>query len=141
MCTLSFKKEVYGPDGNILPDDQAAMVDTTFSFRLYLGNEFVDADNLPLADMYKYYIKDPDDYYVQWNAANKSFIPTTAKTFSEFLALDETCGDPLALPHLCTEQSPRFVPAILLRYRISSLVLSIKWRSATGKSFQGFYLA
>ncbi len=89
MRTLSFKKAVYGPDGNILPDDQAAMVDTTFSFRLYLGNEFADADNLPLADMYKYYIKDPDDYYVQWNAANKSFIPTTAKTFSEFLALDE----------------------------------------------------
>ena len=90
MRTLSFKKAVYGVDGEILTDEEAAKVDATFSFRLYLGNEFANENNLPLADMYTYYIRDPDGCYGMWDVQSQTFTKLVGvTTFEQFLALPE----------------------------------------------------
>ena len=47
---------------------------TLFSFRLYLGTENDSFDDLPLANMYRYYVKNPAGYYCQWDADNQQFI-------------------------------------------------------------------
>ncbi len=90
MRTLSFKKAVYGPTGILLTDAEAAQVDASFSFRLYLGNEFADASALPLADMYTYYIRDPQGYYGMWDSDNQTFTRLDGiTTFEQFLELPE----------------------------------------------------
>ncbi|MCR5264356.1 MAG: fibro-slime domain-containing protein, partial [Clostridiales bacterium] len=73
MRTLEIKKDVYGTDGQPLTDEERAALTAGFTFRLYLGNEFADVNDLPLADMYSYYVKDPDGNYCRWNSAAKGF--------------------------------------------------------------------
>ena len=72
MRSMTVTKKLYDVDGqNVLvyPEDTA-----TFTFRLYLGNEFTDADDLPLANLYPYYVKDPDGNYCRWDAGSQSFV-------------------------------------------------------------------
>ena len=72
MRSMTVTKKLYDVNGqNVLvyPEDTA-----TFTFRLYLGNEFTDADDLPLANLYPYYVKDPDGNYCRWDAGSQSFV-------------------------------------------------------------------
>ena len=91
MRTLSLKKVLYDTTGNQLSDEQAAQVTDTFTFRLYLGNEFADQDNLLPADMYTYYVKGPgpDHNYCKWDKANKKFVSLGVNTFEGFKNLSE----------------------------------------------------
>ena len=62
--TLNIKKALYDVDGTTrlhYPDNS-----TLFTFRLYLGNESADANALPLANLYIYYVKDPSGNYCKW---------------------------------------------------------------------------
>lgn len=72
MRTLSLTKWLYDQDGQTrlhYPDNE-----TLFTFRLYLGSENADAADLPLADMYTYYIKDDGGRYCVWDAGQKRFV-------------------------------------------------------------------
>jgi hypothetical protein len=82
---------LYDTTGNQLSDEQAAQVTDTFTFRLYLGNEFADQDNLLPADMYTYYVKGPgpDHNYCKWDKANKKFVSLGVNTFEGFKNLSE----------------------------------------------------
>ena len=73
MNTLSFRKQVYGTDDQLLTDEEAAAIEETFTFRLYLGNEYTDENNIPPANMYSYLVKDPDGHYCRWNSQTKAF--------------------------------------------------------------------
>lgn len=89
MRTVSFKKVLYDTEGKRLTDAQAAQVPATFNFRLYLGNEFADHENLLPADMYTYYIKGPDHNYCKWDKADKKFVSLGVDTFEGFKGLSE----------------------------------------------------
>ena len=91
MRTLSFKKVLYDSEGHRLTDEQAAQNTDTFTFRLYLGNEFADQDNLLPADMYTYYVKGPgpDSEYCKWDKVNKKFVSLGVNTFEGFKNLSE----------------------------------------------------
>ena len=71
MRTLTLKKVLYDSDGERVltkADDS-----TLFSFRLYLDDE--NAQTLSPANMYPYYIKDPEGYYCKWDATAQEFVP------------------------------------------------------------------
>ena len=90
MRTLEFKKVLYDTEGHLMNDAAAANVSSTFNFRLYLGNEFADENNLSLADKYSYYVKDPQGYYGRWDSATQTFTRLEGiDTFEEFLNLPE----------------------------------------------------
>ena len=91
MRTMTFKKVLYDSEGHLLTDAQAAELKAEFSFRLYLGNEFADQENLLPADMYTYYVKGPgpDSEYCKWDKVNKKFVPLGVRTFDEFKTLSE----------------------------------------------------
>lgn len=57
LRTLSIQKGLYDKAGNVIT---AGQDQTTFSYRLYLSNG--SDDTLKLANMYKYYVKDPDGF-------------------------------------------------------------------------------
>ena len=71
LRTLSFQKKLFDEYNNELTAEQDP---TTFSFRLYLSNG-VD-DNLMLANMYTYYVKNPAGYLCRWDANTQKFVPT-----------------------------------------------------------------
>ena len=87
MRTLSITKALYDQTGqNPLhyADDK-----TLFTFRLYLGDENADPADLPLANLYSYYIKDPNGYYCRWNASQQRFESLGMKDYGELLAYFE----------------------------------------------------
>ncbi len=91
MRTLSFEKALYDTNGQRLSDEDAAKVKASFNFRLYLGNEFAEQENLLPADMYTYYIKGPDHTYCRWDKTANKFVSLgeDVDTFEEFKALSE----------------------------------------------------
>ena len=89
MRTLSFEKVLYDTNGVRLTDEQAAQIKDAFTFRLYLGNEFAEQENLLPADMYTYYIKGPDHNYCKWDKADKKFVSLGVNTFDAFKNLSE----------------------------------------------------
>ena len=89
MRTVSFEKVLYDTNGQRLTDEEAAQITSAFTFRLYLGNEFADQENLLPADMYTYYIKGPDQNYCKWDKASGKFISLGVGTFEEFRSLSE----------------------------------------------------
>jgi LPXTG-motif cell wall-anchored protein len=91
MRTLSFGKVLYDSEGNQITDQQVLQSKSAFSFRLYLGNEFAEQENLLPADMYTYYVKGPDRSYCKWDRANGKFVSLGAgvDTFEEFKNLSE----------------------------------------------------
>ena len=93
MRTLSFEKVLYDTTGKRLTDQEAAQSSAEFSFRLYLGNEFAEQENLLPADMYTYYIKDPDHNYCKWDKASKQFVSLGVNTFEGFKGLSEADRD------------------------------------------------
>ncbi|MBQ2656468.1 MAG: LPXTG cell wall anchor domain-containing protein [Erysipelotrichaceae bacterium] len=81
MRTLLIAKRLYDQTGNnLIPyaDDP-----TEFSFRLYLGNENVNIDDVPLANMYDYYVKDISDNYCKWNAEEQKFESLDVTDFAQ----------------------------------------------------------
>ena len=75
MRTLSFTKKVYDPYGNLITDAAVlAEIEQTFSFRLYLGNEFTSESAIPLANMYSYYVKDAGGNYCKWDPTEQKFV-------------------------------------------------------------------
>ena len=72
MRELNITKRLYDSDG-VTPLHYPEN-DTTFSFRLYLGNESADDEDLPLANLYSYYVKDGDGYYCKWDATQGKFV-------------------------------------------------------------------
>ncbi len=89
MRTVSFEKVLYDTNGERLTDEQAAQIKDTFTYRLYLGNEFAEQENLLPADMYTYYVKGPDGDYCKWDKASSKFISLGVGTFEAFKALSE----------------------------------------------------
>ena len=84
MRTLAFTKKLYGADGETIlhyPEDT-----TPFDFRLFLGNESADPQDLPPANLYKYYVKDGDGNYCRRNSQTKTFDSLGIKTYPELLA-------------------------------------------------------
>ena len=76
MRTLLIQKKLYDTDGNtILSYDATGDThnETLFEFRLSLGNEFADPENLPLANLYSYYVKNAGNQYCRWE--NDLFQP------------------------------------------------------------------
>lgn len=72
MRTLSFDKVLYDSDGGTqlhYPDDESL-----FNFRIYLGSENADPDDLPLANMYDYHVKDANGNYCRWDTPDQSFV-------------------------------------------------------------------
>ena len=89
LRTLSFKKVVYDQFNNKLTAEQD---DTTFNFRLSLSKN--SSDTLTLANMYKYYVTNPEGYLCKWDVLSQNFIPTESK-FSEIADLTDTQKEPL----------------------------------------------
>ena len=78
LRTISFTKILEDESGNIISAQQDS---TTFSFRLYLSD---GVDNtLRLANMYKYYVKDPDGYLCEWSSSLKTFVPTNKRNIDD----------------------------------------------------------
>lgn len=89
MRTLSFEKLVYDSEGNPISDEQLANISSKFNFRLYLGDEFSDENDLALANMYSYYVKAPGGSYCRWNQANQQFDPLGITQFEGSGGLEE----------------------------------------------------
>ena len=69
LRTLTIKKMLYREDGETtIPATEDG---TEFSFRLYMASEF---DELDLANMHNYHVKDPDGYYCRWDKAAQTFV-------------------------------------------------------------------
>ena len=91
MRTLQITKKLYDADGKELlhyPD-----VSSLFSFRLNLGNEYADPEDLPLANLYSYMIKDADGNYCRWNAKEQKFESLGIRTYDELKEHLEGCTD------------------------------------------------
>lgn len=66
MRSLEVTKRLWDQGGQrrlVYPEDTKL-----FTFRLYLGTENDSADNLSLANMYPYHVKDPNGNYCAWDA-------------------------------------------------------------------------
>ena len=89
MRTVSIEKVLYNTNGVRLTDEEAAQIKDTFTYRLYLGNEFAEQENLLPADMYTYYVKGPDQTYCKWDKTANKFISLGVDSFEDFKALSE----------------------------------------------------
>ena len=72
LRTLSVTKKLYDTDGKtelIYPTPE-----TTFTFRLYLGDENADPNALPPAALYPYCIKDTNGHYCRWDVGSQKFV-------------------------------------------------------------------
>ncbi|MBO7376010.1 MAG: hypothetical protein J6V01_02800, partial [Clostridia bacterium] len=83
MKTLSFTKKVYDEAGDPLSAAEMAEIDSEFSFRLYLGNEYSGAGEPGLADMYTYFIRDPDGNYCVWDISQQKFTSLGTSDFTQ----------------------------------------------------------
>ena len=79
MRTLTITKRLFDVDGvtqlHYPSSDYAEGTHdaSVFNFRLYLGTENADPNELPAAYVYTYYVKDDKDNYCRWNAATQGF--------------------------------------------------------------------
>ncbi len=69
LRTLHIQKKLFDEAGKPLYRDRDA---TAFSFRLYLSNG--SDDTLKLANMYRYYVRDPSGDLCRWDADSQSFV-------------------------------------------------------------------
>ncbi len=87
MRTLSLTKKLYDSDGKTLlhyPENSS-----TFTFRLYLGDENANPENLPAANMYKYHVKDAKGNYCSWDAGKKQFVSIGKTEYSKLTAAEK----------------------------------------------------
>ena len=78
LRTLAIEKRLYDEAGNEIPPGED---DNTFSYRLYLSNGADDV--LRLANMHKYYVKDPEGNICSWDAQYKRFVSLGKKEISD----------------------------------------------------------
>ncbi len=91
MRTLNISKSLYSTDGSTQLHYDATEAEkdnnqedrTLFEYRLYLGGENVDPNNLPGAMLYPYYVKNRDEYYCRWDADSQSFKSLGIDDFSQ----------------------------------------------------------
>lgn len=89
MRTLNITKLLYNTDGETLlhydatEEEKAAKLEdkTVFEYRLYLGGENADPDNLPGAYLYPYYVKNRDGYYCRWDSTSRKFVSLGINSF------------------------------------------------------------
>ncbi|MBQ9156228.1 MAG: LPXTG cell wall anchor domain-containing protein [Eubacterium sp.] len=84
LRTLIIQKKLYREDGTT--EITASENDTEFTFRLYLASEF---DELDVANMYTYHVKDPDGNYCSWDAAHKEFVKI-GEGINDYSSLSDT---------------------------------------------------
>ena len=72
LRTLSIQKNLFDEADQPVNAQQDP---TTFSFRLYLTNGVVD--DLELANMYRYRVRDPEGYLCRWDAEVQKFVSTS----------------------------------------------------------------
>ena len=78
--TLTITNKLFKEDG-VTELTRSQELNTTFTFRLYLGTEnTADADLAP-ADMHSYHVKDESGNYCTWDKATKSFVSTGKTSF------------------------------------------------------------
>lgn len=66
---FTIQKKLYREDGTTeIPYSEDS---TQFMFRLYLASEF---DELDVANMHTYHVKDEDGHYCRWDTASKKFV-------------------------------------------------------------------
>ena len=81
MRNMEITKRLYDENGiNRLTPAQDG---TVFTFRLYLGNENADPDQLPLARMYHYHVKDPNGNYCRWDSVRQTFVSLGKTDFDD----------------------------------------------------------
>ncbi len=80
---LVFTKKLYDFDGKLLTVDDD---ETTFTFRLYLGDE-KDA-NPTRADMHEYFVKDPTGNYCKWDKTTGGFVSIGKSVFADLTAAE-----------------------------------------------------
>ena len=88
MRSVEITKRLYDVDGVHLlhyPDN-----DTLFHLRLYLGTEDADDERLPLANLYSYYIKDPQGAYCRWDPAAQAFVSLGISDYATLRAYLDT---------------------------------------------------
>ncbi len=68
---LMVTKKLLDEDNQEVTDDPA-----TFSFRLSLSSVGVSADQIPLANMYNYYVLSPDKNFCRYDSATRGFAET-----------------------------------------------------------------
>ena len=78
--TLTFKKRLFEPEGTTEITDDT----TVFPFRLYLGTEY--DDELPLANLHSYHVKNPGGEYCRWNSANQKFESIGESNYADLTA-------------------------------------------------------
>ena len=68
---LSFTKKLYDANEQEIHNDT-----TTFDFRLYLGAESTDFEDLAYANMHRYRVISPDGKYCSWSDVDSKFVET-----------------------------------------------------------------
>ncbi|MBQ3460757.1 MAG: hypothetical protein IJH14_08825 [Solobacterium sp.] len=81
MREVAITKKLYDVDGQT--ELKYPQNDTLFRFRLYLGTENADEDNLPLANLYPYFVKDSEGHYCKWNVATQKFESLSYTEYDE----------------------------------------------------------
>ncbi len=86
LRVLTFTKKLWDETGitgnHPLTDDP-----TVFNFRLYLATEHETNQEVALANMYTYHVKDPQGRYCRWDSATQKFVPLS-DTATDYTALD-----------------------------------------------------
>lgn len=77
LRVLTFTKYLWDENG-IGAGNELLNDDTPFNFRLYLATEHETTEELTLANMYTYHVKDPDGRYCKWSSEDQKFVPLRA---------------------------------------------------------------
>ena len=82
LRTLTFTKVLWDESRTQqLTDDP-----TVFNFRLYLATEHETNNEVVLANMYTYHVKDPQGRYCRWDSSSQKFVPL-ADDATDYMAL------------------------------------------------------
>lgn len=121
MRTLSLTKKLYDVNGRDLlhyPDDK-----TEFSFRLYLGNENDNADDLPSANMHPYHVKDADGYYCRWDTGSHGFVSIGKNEYSQLNKDEKEAATFMTSPNGAISKIPADHTV-----EVRSLIVGIKYK-------------
>ena len=87
MRVLTITKQLYDSDGTTLlhydPATGEKQDTSLFTYRLYLGDESTDDQNLPLANSYPYFVKNRDNEYCKWDSSQKKFVSLGIRDYGQ----------------------------------------------------------
>ncbi len=85
--SLEITKKLYNTDGETElhydPKDGEEKDSSVFNFRLYLGSEYDDEDNLSPANMYSYHVKNRNGEYCSWDVISQKFVSLGFTDFND----------------------------------------------------------